>query len=142
KLVKNTNLKRLGILSLMVLSLSIGMVSAADDVDTSFKLWHEVVGTEETPKAVLHLEKESDKRNAVNWLVTSSSDENVKKFVEGFAKEPFKFVEGVKEARLAAKKADKFNKEFVADLTKKLNKIDEEAFGGKKAKEALMSLFK
>lgn len=108
KLVNNLNLKRVGILSLMILSLSVGTVKAASE----FKLWHESVG-DAKPVELEHLKKDSDKAESVKWLVTDPTAENVEKFVSKFSKEPFMFMEGMKEAITEAKKDGK-----LADLKK------------------------
>jgi len=120
--MRNRSYQALAALALSILTFAAGQAHAAEP----FKAWKV---TKKTAAEVGRLTDEKEISQSTKWLATDASQENVAKFVKTFAKEPVKFVEGVRLAALElGKDSSKFDKNK-KELVKKLEKVAEKEFG-------------
>jgi hypothetical protein len=131
KMNKMSRLAYLSVVTLMAFSLSGTRLLAADD----FKMWHLAVGDAKV-SALEHLEKSEDKDAAAKLISDSKHGEFAKKF----AKEPFKFVEGVKEAWLVAKEKKTSIEDFKKSVLDGFKKVEAKEFGTESKKTAFLDL--
>lgn len=131
--VVNRRLTGLAIITGMVLLFSSGISVAATD----FKLFHKPVKSEKFVE-LAHI-SDAEKAQAVDWLKTNQSEENIIKFVTATASEPFKFAEGLKEVLKTAENADA-KKALVKDLKEKFNAVNELLFGSSRRKMSMLDI--
>ncbi len=139
---------RIGMRAFICLSiLSLAMPAGAAEL----KLWHKVKDSEGkiVSPPLQNLSVLTEREKAIKWLV--GEDKSFTKFVEAFASEPIKLVEGIHQAVLSksdatlstSEQADKL-KALKEELVKGFADVKEDAFGKdtdeKSRKEGLMKL--